>query len=211
MKIAKVFAVVSGALGTLLMAGAVVFCLFSLDAPVKMLEYPQEAMDRAGELAQAIETGDFAGAARVMYGQPDLGVDGEPEDEVGKLVWTAFLDSLSCEIQGECYASDAGIACDAVVRSLDISTVMEKLTERTHDLLTQRIEQATDMDELYDEENNFRQELIDQVLREAVEQAIREDGQVVSRDVTMVLVCQDGQWWVVPDRALLQAISGGLA
>lgn len=211
MKLARIFAYVSGALGSVLMAGAVVFCLLSLDAPVKMVKYPQEAMDRAEALLDYIENGDFAAASGILYGQPDLGADREPEDEVGKMVWAAFLDSLSCEIKGKCYASDKGLVCDAVVTGLDISSVMEKLTERTHALLTQRIEQATDMSELYDEENNFRQELITQVLYQAVEQAIREDGKLVDRDVTMGLVYRNGQWWVVPDRALLQAISGGLA
>lgn len=210
MKLARIFAYVSGALGSVLMAGAVVFCLLSLDAPVKMVKYPQEAMDRAEKLLDCIEAGDYAGASEVLYGQPNLGVDREPGDEVGKMVWSAFLDSLSCETKGKCYASDKGLACDAVVTGLDITTVMETLTERTHTLLTQRIEQATDMEELYDEENNFRQELVNQVLHQAVELAIREDGELVSRDVTLELVYQDGQWWVVPDRALLQAISGGL-
>lgn len=210
MKLAKIFAYVSGVLGSVLMAGAVIFCLLSLDAPVKITEYPQEAMDRAEALLECVETGDFAGVSEILYGQPDLGVNREPGDEVGKMVWDAFLDSLSCEIKGKCYASDKGLVCDAVVTGMDITSVMDKLTERTHALLTQRIEQATEMEELYDEENNFRPELITQVLHQAVELTIREDGKLVSRDVTMELVYRDGQWWVVPDRALLQAISGGL-
>ena len=82
--------------------------------------------------------------------------------------------------------------------------------EYAHALLTQRVETAEDMSELYDEENNFRQDLVDAIVLEAVDQAIRENGQTASFDVTLSLIQRDGQWWVVPDQALLQAISGGL-
>ena len=49
------------------------------------------------------------------------------------------------------------------------------------------------------------------MLSQAVVQALAEDGQLVTRDVTLNLICRDGQWWAVPDQALLQAISGGVA
>ena len=50
-----------------------------------------------------------------------------------------------------------------------------------------------------------------QVLYEALDQAMREDARVVTAAVTVELVHRDGQWWVVPDAALLTALSGGLA
>ena len=39
-------------------------------------------------------------------------------------------------------------------------------------------------------------------------QALSEDAQTVTRDVTLGLIYQDGAWWVVPDQALLKIISG---
>ena len=50
-----------------------------------------------------------------------------------------------------------------------------------------------------------------QVLYDALAQAISQDGKTVTRDVTLKLIHRDGQWWVVPDAALLQAITGGVA
>ena len=120
------------------------------------------------------------------------------------------MGSLSCEFRGSCYATDTGLARDAVITALDVSTVTEAVGEYAHALLTQRVETAEDMSELYDEEDNFRQDLVDAIVLEAVDQAIRENGQTASFDVTLSLIQRDGQWWVVPDQALLQAISGGL-
>ena len=50
--------------------------------------------------------------------------------------------------------------------------------------------------------------MVDQALDGAVTQALSEDAQTVTRDVTLGLIYQDGTWWVVPDQALLQIISG---
>ena len=211
MKAARFFAVIFGVIGAVLMAGAIGLCLVSLDEPVQVLEIPQGAVECSGELMDALEQGDFSAAGNVMYGQPELGVDRVPEDPLGSMVWTAFAGSISCQWKGECYATDTGMARDAAITALDIPSVTDSLSRRAHDLLTARVAAATDMAELYDENNNFREELVEEVLSQALVQALAEDAQTVTRDVTLNLICRDGQWWVVPDQALLAAITGGLA
>ena len=67
---------------------------------------------------------------------------------------------------------------------------------------------AEDKTEIYNEDNSYRSELVNQALNDAVTQALGEDAQTVTRDVTLGLIYQDGAWWVVPDQALLQIISG---
>lgn len=211
MKIARFFSVVFGALGAVVMLGSILLCLFALNKPVTLREVPAEAERRCEEMMDALADGDFSTASAIMYGQPDLGVDAAPADEAGAMVWAAFVESISYEFIGECYAKDSGIYWDASVTALSIPTVTENLQTYAHGLLTERVETAEDMTELYDENNNFRQELVSQVLREALEKALREDAQTVTRTVSLKLIQQDGQWWVVPDQALLQTISGGVA
>lgn len=211
MKIARVFASVFAAIGAVLMVGAIVLSLISLDAPAEMVGMPKEAMACAEEMMDALAEGDFVAAAGKMYGQPDLGADQTPSGELEAMVWNAFTDSISYEFVGVCYAKDAGIYRDASITALDIPSVTANLQTRAQSLLTARAEAAEDAAELYDAGGNYRSDLISQVLREALEQTLREDGQYVTRDVTLKLIRRDGQWWVVPDQALLQAISGGVA
>ena len=54
------------------------------------------------------------------------------------------------------------------------------------------------------------QDLIDQVMNQAVEEALQQEHKTVSYDVVLDLVLRDGQWWVVPNQALLAALSGGI-
>ena len=211
MKAARFFAVIFGILGVVLMLGTTVLCLVSLDAPVSLTEVPKEAQVCAQELMEAIEAGDFSAAAGKLYGQPDLGAEGIPGDAAGQAVWTAFVDSISYEFTGSFYATESGIAQKASITALSIPSVTEKLSSRASALLSQRVNAATEMSELYDENNDFRADLVDQVLEEALRQALAEDAQTVTRDVTLNLTYRDGQWWVVPDAALLTAITGGVA
>lgn len=211
MKFARFFAVIFGIVGLVLMLGTTALCLMSLDEPVKLTEIPQGAQACSEEMMAAIDAGDFAAAAKRMYGQPDLGVEGTPADAAGAVVWNAYLESISYEFAGNCYATDSGLARDVSITTLDIPSVTEKLNSRASALLTQRVNAATEMAQLYDEENNFRADLVAEVLEEALNQAIAEDAKTVTREVTLNLIYRDGQWWVVPDQALLTALTGGVA
>ena len=54
----------------------------------------------------AICRGDFSGAEQYLLGQPSLGVDRELEDPVSAMIWNAFVESLSYELSGDCYATE---------------------------------------------------------------------------------------------------------
>ena len=210
MKLARFFAAVFGAIGMLLMVGSIVLCFAFHDAPVYLAEVPAAAAECTRELMEAVEGGEFPSASQYLYGQPDLGAGREPADAMSALVWDAFVGSISWEFAGECYATDSGICRDVAVTALEIPSVTENLTVRANALLAERMASAEEMSELYDEENNFRPELIEEVLREAMTQALAEDAKTVTEEVTLALTHQEGRWWVVPDQALLQLLSGGL-
>ena len=77
-------------------------------------------------------------------------------------------------------------------------------------MLEERVAAAEDVSEIYDENNEYREELVMDVLYEAVEDALEEDARSMSMTVTVNLVFRDGKWWAVADEALLNAISGGI-
>lgn len=208
MKIARFFAVIFAVFGFLLLVGSIGLCLFSLDAPVRILELPQEAVNTSEAFAQALSDGDLAAAARMVYGQPNLGVEGTPGDPETEAVWNAFLDSISFSYTGKCQAADAGLSRKATVTTLDIAGVMEKLPERAQALVNQKIASAESIMEVYDEEGRFREELVTEILQQVLQQSLSQDVGTVTREVTLKLIHQDGKWWVVPDQALLQALSG---
>lgn len=211
MKLRKFFSGVFAVLGTVLMVGTIVLSFASMKAEPRIVEQPEAAEQLAQSVMDALCNGEYDTAAGMMYGQPQLGADREPSDEVGALIWDAYVNSLSYEFSGEYYATDSGIARNAVVTALDTASVTASLEERARTLLEAQAAAAEDPSEVYDEDNNFRKELVEQALLDAVQQALNEAAQTKTWEVTLNLIQMDGQWWVMPDAALLQAISGGAA
>lgn len=211
MKVAKFFSGLFALLGAVLLAAAVMLCFRSLDRPAQLLAQPDGALECSEELMEALCRGDYAAAGKRMYGQPNLGVDRDPADPVGVLLWDAFVDSIAYEFAGECYATDSGLARDVTVTALDFSSVTGALKERSRVLLEQRVAQAEDLTAIYDQQNNYQEDFVMEVLYDAACQALQEDAQLVRYELTLSLVCQQEQWWVMPEQALLKVISGAVA
>lgn len=207
----KIFSLLFGLVGLCLMVGTVVLCLGSLHKNPALVEVSAAAQQRAEAFLEAVAQGDYAEAGTMMLGQPDLGADREPADAVGVLVWDAFVVSMKYEFTGDFYATENGIARDVRMTCLDVSGVTQTLEERAKARLQQRVSENGYDPELYDENGNYREDFVEEVLLEAAEQALQEDGKTTSRELTLKLVFQGDQWWVVPEQALLEAISGGLA
>lgn len=211
MKIAKFFAGVFGAVGMVLLVGSIGLCLFSLNAPARVGQVPEGAVACSAALEAAVTEKDYDRLEDCIYGQPDLGLEGTPQEELSRMVWDLARQKLEFTWQGDCYMQDAILCRDASVTYMDVASVTENLQTRAHALLTMQVENATDMDQLYDDNGDFRQELLDQVMKTALTQCCTEDARTVTVAVTVELVSRDGQWWAVPDQALLTALSGGLA
>lgn len=181
-----------------------------LNASPVLVEVPDAATEQVNRVMGAICEGDYETASRNMYGCPDLGLGSPAADRVGVLVWEAFADSMSYELSGACFATDAGLAQKVIFRCLDFSSVLESLGSRTETLLTQRVEEAEDISEIYDENNEYREEFVMDALYEAAKSAVAEDARFVEQEITLNMVHQDGQWWILPEQDLIRAISGGI-
>lgn len=192
-------------LGMGILLGSVYFCLTSLNANAIMVQMPTEAQACSENLMSAVQNGDYTAASGYLYGQVDLGVNREPGDDLGKLLWEAFEESITYEFIGDCYATTTGVARDVQITTLDPNSVNLRLA--------QRVEEMAESEEvmIYDQEGNIQEDVLHQLMLDALTEALEQDVSSVTRKVQLNLVYQNGQWWVVPDAALLQAISGGVA
>ena len=184
-------------LGLCILVGTAYFCLTSLNGNAIMVKTPEAAQLCSENLMSAIENGDFQTASGYLYGQVDLGVNREPAGQLGARLWNAFEDSITYEFIGDCYATSTGAARDVWITTLDPASVNSHLSQRAEELAETMDTEAEDF--------------MDQLLLDALEEALKKDATTVTRKIQLNLVYQNGQWWVVPDAALIQAISGGVA
>lgn len=180
------------------------------DALPVLVEEPNSAEQRVNTLVEAICESDYEGISGVLYGTPDLGMSREAADDVGILFWEAMEQSRSCELTSGCYATEQGLAWDMKLECLDIRSMTVNLRERAQTMLEQRVAEAEDISEVYDENYEYRETFVMEVLFDAAQDALEQDAQMVSYAFTLNLVYADGQWWIMPESQLMEAISGGI-
>lgn len=210
MKISKFFAAVFAVFAVAAAAAVIVVCVYALNSTPVLLQASDEALQTVDVLMDAVAEGNYNKAGTIMYGMPDLGVH-EASDEVGQMVWDSFVGSISYELVGGFHATDSGLAQNVKITSLDMKTVAGKLGTYAEELLTQRVEEAEDMSQVYDENNEYREDFVMSVLLDAAKKALEQDAVYHEQEITLNLVFKQGQWWIMPEQPLLSAISGGIA
>ena len=185
-----------GCLALLLAAAVVGITVHFRDAGPVLLDVPREAAGRVEQLMDAVCDGDFQEAEKLLYGGPDLGADGFPDDPVAAMIWQAYLETLDYRLEGELYVTRSGLAQDVKLISMELDTVTRNLADRARMLLEQRTETAENVSDLYDENNEYREDVIGKILEEAALQALEEDRLYTYDIITLPLVYSDGQWWV---------------
>lgn len=204
----RTFAIVFGSLGLFLAVGVILAAFASRQAQPRLLTASQEAEERAQELMEAACCGDYETVGNMMRGKPNLGQIPEDASVAATMIWEAFVDSMEYDFPGGCYASEQGLTMDVHVRSLDISSVTGGVKNRVENLLNRRVTAAEDISEIYDEKNNYREDLVQSVLQEATSAALKRDARYQETTIPLYLTYEQGQWWVQPSQELLNVLSG---
>ena len=199
-----------GLLGLILTVAAVFLAVTNRSVAPVLLKQPEAARVQVQTMLDALCAGDYETVSGCLYGTPDLGMEGEAADPVGQLFWEALGDSFTYEILGDFHATDSGVSLDVTISALDIDSVTANLRQRAQTLLEQRIADAEDTSEIYDENNEYREDFVMDALYDAARDALAEDAQTITWDLTLNLIYENGQWWIMPENGLLQALSGGI-
>lgn len=214
MKISKFFAFVFGLVGICVAAYAVNISFASINSDPVLRTPPEAAHNQIVNMMDAFCDGDYQTAQTMLYGSTELGVDREAADPVGVVIWEAFQDSMSYELVGECYATNSGLSQNIRISAMNIDSVTSYVEENAKTMLEQRVQERVDaednLDEIYDEENQYRDEFVMEVLCDCAREAIEQNSETVETEVTLNLVWADDQWWVVSNDQLLKAVSGGI-
>lgn len=199
MKLSRFFSSVFAVLGTGVMIVSIILCLLCRNMEPKTQGVAQEAEDVSEQFIGALSSGDYQTAGELIYGQPELGADGAFQSDAAARIWETFRESISCEDSGACYLEGTEIYRDVTVTFLDVSGVLNAVPA-----LAQSMQAAQEAEP---DEEAIRKDS-DAILMEAVEKALS-DGERVSVQGKLQLVQDEGRWYVIPDKTVLSAISGG--
>ena len=208
MKLTKIFAVLFGLIGLAVAVAAVWICLTFHDASPILLSPATEARKSVVTMLDAVCGGDYAAASQQILGNPQFGASYKPEDPAEEMMWNAFQSSFSYELEQECFSTESGLALNTKITFLELESITRNLRERTQKLIQERIDAAESMDQIYNEHNEFLESFVMEALEDAVSDAIAQDARFKTVEITVNLIWRDSKWWVLPDAALMSALSG---
>ena len=203
----------SGLFGLLALVSAVAgiyLAVSNRNASPILAKQPEAARTQVQTMLDALCAGEYETVSSCLYGTPDLGMDAQAADPVGQLFWDALGESFRYEIPGDFHATDSGVSLDVTISALDLSAATANLRERAQTLLEQRIADAEDPGEIYDANNEYREDFVMGALYDAALAALAEDTAEITWDLTLNLIYENGQWWIMPEPELLKALSGGI-
>lgn len=195
-------------LALVLFAGALAFAASGFS--VTLLSQPREAEETVQALVVALNQGSLSQAGLTLYGEPS------PEDRPSfdnaflSTVWERYLESLTCQPLGGCYASDSGLYQDLYVEALDIQGALPEV-ERRYQALLSALSQSQDAKDVYNNDGSYREDFVLAVLDQAAQEVLSQDCATMRRTVTLTLVYRDGSWWILPQEGLMDILSGGFA
>lgn len=192
-------------LGVVLLAGTAILAFLGRTMPVALPYVPVEAQKEAKAFAVEINEGNLESLKNRIYGTPEL--EGKFDNPVLTVLWEAYRESFSWDFTGAWYASDSGLCCDASVTVLDIPTLLPQVETVYQDLLPQKAEELA-AEQVYGEDGGYDADFVLQVLADATRQVLESSQPQVQREMTLTMICRDGNWYVRPDSALLELFSG---
>lgn len=207
MKPKNLISVLFGLMFVLLLTGTVVLSFRSRNAAPVLADVPEAAEQQTQALMDALCSGDRSTVSALIAGAPELQA-AEPQNPLSQFLWGAYWESLSYEFTGGCYASDTGLAREVNVTLLDIPSVVEAMQVNSAALLMQAAMELGP--EAYTEDGSYREDFIMEVLAQAAQEVLKEDGHRTSRTMVLELICRNGQWQIQPKPALVDLLSGGM-
>lgn len=209
-KTQRIFAALCGAAALVLGGFGIWLGVTSPGKSPVLLKTDQGAQDRCRDFAQCLREEDFEGLSKTLLGTPQI-TQYSGEEALAQRIWQAYVSSMDCTLEGGLYGTDQGLAQNITLEALDLEDLGARLEEKVPLLLEARMEEARDIQELYDSRNGYRQEVIDQVLLQALDEVLSQNPQTRETTLTLRLCRSRGQWLIQPEGDLIRFLSGNIA
>lgn len=204
----KISSIALSIMGFLSIIAGIIAIFWGLQAEPVILREPEKARQCAEGFLKAINDGSLAEAADYLPDPSALGEVPEDADPIAALIWDTYRTQLEAELVSGLYTTADGLCMDMELTALDVDDVVEKIGTLAMERMQERVAAASDMSELYGNDGQYRPELVDDVLQQAALKTLMCDLPTVTTGITLHLTQSGEAWKVIPDRALVNALSG---
>ena len=197
--------------GLLLFALALLLCIIGVSAGTLSVRTAGEPGDTVETFFAALDANDYDAAYACLGGDSRLGLEDEPSGEAAVKLCSALRDSYACSLIGESIQDGFTARQQVQLRYLDLSKLTPALETEALDIaasLAGRRSRST----VYGEDGGYLPEFSQEVYSLAMGSLLTHaEDYYTTAGVQLTLRYQEGGWYIVPDQALLKALSGGLS
>ena len=174
----------------------------------RILSETEDPMVAAEAFFGALCAGDYAEAASHLQYGPELGLDTLPEEAVPRLLTEAFRQSWSWS-PGLLWQKGPEARLPVSFTALDLTKLTENLNRDVLASLALRLDSAQRLEELYNEDNTWREEAVLQATEEVLRRRLRHGEEyLTTTQLTLLLRYENQQWVIVPDEMLYAVLAG---
>ena len=184
----------------------VYFAVSSVSADPSVAKVPGSAREQTEALMAAVCEGRFEDVELLLSGVSDLGVEPLPEGTPESLLWDAWVESLSYEFSGDCYATRNGLARDVSVWGLDLQKTTQQIGAEAQLLARERIAALEEAGE----GGKLPESFADQLLYDATARVLERPLEQSSWQITLELEYEQDRWTIIPGPQLQALLSGQL-
>lgn len=204
----KISSTILSVMGVLSIIAGIITVFWGLRAEPVILREPEKARQCAEGFLKAINDGNLAEAAGFLADPSALGEVQVGADPVSALIWDTYRSQMDTRATSGLYTTTDGLSMDMELTTLDVDDVVEQIGTLAVKRMQEHVTQASDMSELYGDDGQYRSELVDDVLQQAALETLMSDLPTITTSITLHLAQSGETWKVIPDQALINALSG---
>lgn len=174
----------------------------------RLLTETEDPMVTAEAFLNALCAGDYATAGSHLQGNPDLGLDTLPEEEIPRLLNEAFRQSWRWS-PGLLWHKGSEARLPISFTALDLTKLTADLNGDVLASLALRLDSAQRLEELYNEDNTWREDAVLQATEDVLRRRLRHEEEYLSTtQLTLLLRYENRRWLIVPDEMLYEVLAG---
>lgn len=196
-----------GILAALLGLAVVILSFTCRNASPYLLGGAEQASRRVGYLLEDMKTCDLEVIAGYFPENVDLEKLYSTQNPVAQRLYRAVWESMDYTISDNAYGDTSGMAVDVDYTAIDAPKTLDAARALVQKLVKDKAEQAQDLDAVFDENNKYREDFLNRVLLEALEQVLP-DAPTRREQLTVHIRKVGRSWQVLPEDSLMNALSG---
>lgn len=159
----------------------------------------------------SLKSGDYPAAYSCLLDYDTLGLENEPETPEARQIYDAIRQSYSYTLKGDCVIKGKTATQKVQLRALSLQKAEAATASRVNAILEEKVASLSPA-EVYDSDGEYLQSLTDAVYQDALEDALKNrDALTASTELEIALEYVQGEWRMITDRALQNALVGGEA